>query len=504
MSELIGGMTKPSWRFQQREIVLATIATAATIILPAHAELNVLPETITIAGNRTDQVSTTLTFSDSDGIATLRTAVSDLRRADGAALIPAGKIVIDPAEIAVPADAPAQITIAVDLADASANGEFTGSLYLYRQGGRQVVPLMVRIKAAPLWPWVVMMAGVLLGTGLSFYRAEGQQRDEIVVKIGRLNKKIEAEGDDLDENYKASIDVKIEAAFSALEDKDWKTADAEVRLAKQRMDTWRSLKPDWLAQLEFGEQEVGKRFCNLDESTRKTLYMVQVKQDLEAVYRRLRMGQTTTPQTLSNEFSVVSNQIADFNEGWELIQDLLIRVSDNLSGTEGQFWKKELEQFEARLSNLKPTPESYQTWRKELNAQKDKLVDVIRQAQEKADIAHAAEHGTNDRLLRQRAVADRLPAPLRMVMVPTVSGAAPPPTPEQARDNLIWAGRITRTVSILLLAGVGMVELYSSRPTFGAAPLRDYFALLAWGFGAEVTRESVAKATRDMGLPSAK
>ncbi|MGF1517916.1 MAG: hypothetical protein ACFCVB_08940 [Nodosilinea sp.] len=495
-------MAKRFWHFLPRRIVLAAI-TATTIILPAHAELNVSPETITIAGNRTDQISTTLTFSDSDGISTLQTAVSDLRRADGAALIPANRIVIDPPEIAVPADAPAQITIAVNLADASANGEFTGSLYLYYQGGRQIVPLLVKIKAAPLWPWVAMIVGVLLGIGLSLYRADGQQRDEILVKIGQLNKKIEAEGDDLDENYKASIDVKIDKAFSAIEDKNWEAADAELRLAKQRMDTWRSLKLDWLAQLKFGKQEVAQRLCDLNKETQKTSYMVQVKQDLEAVYRRLSMGQTTTPETLRNEFSAVNNQIADFNEGWELVQDLLTRVSDHLSGTEEQFWNKELEQFEARLSNLKPTPESYQTWRKELNAQKDKLVGAIRQAQEKAAMANEAEHGTKDGL-RQRVVADRLPAPLRMVLAPTVSGADSTPTPEQARDNLIWAGRITRTVSILLLAGVGMVELYSNSSTFGAAPLRDYFALLAWGFGAEVTRESVAKATRGMGLPSAK
>jgi len=56
------------------------VATAATNILPVWAELNVSPETITLAGTRADQFSTTLTFRDSDGIPVLQSAVSDLRR----------------------------------------------------------------------------------------------------------------------------------------------------------------------------------------------------------------------------------------------------------------------------------------------------------------------------------------------------------------------------------------------------------------------------------------
>ncbi|NEQ34316.1 MAG: hypothetical protein F6K04_25580 [Leptolyngbya sp. SIO4C5] len=49
-----------------------------------------------------------------------------------------------------------------------------------------------------------------------------------------------------------------------------------------------------------------------------------------------------------------------------------------------------------------------------------------------------------------------------------------------------------------------MTELYGSNPTFGAEPLRDYLALLAWGFGAELTRESVVSATQNLGLPLTK
>lgn len=256
-------MAKGSWHFLLRRIVLATI-TAAAIILPAHAELNVSPEALIIAGNRTDEISTTLTFSDSEGISNLRTAVSDLRSADGSALIPADQIEIDPPEIAVPADAPAQVTLAVDLADASANGEFTGSLYLYRQGGRQVVPLIVRIKAAPLWPWVVMIAGVLLGTGLSFYRAEGRSRDEIIVQVGRLRTQMRGDAE-LDKDYQASIESELVDVESAIEDKDWEAVKAETLEAKTLWNRWRKGREDWIAQLQDGKKMIAENLSGAEK-----------------------------------------------------------------------------------------------------------------------------------------------------------------------------------------------------------------------------------------------
>ena len=56
-----------------------------------------------------------------------------------------------------------------------------------------------------------------------------------------------------------------------------------------------------------------------------------------------------------------------------------------------------------------------------------------------------------------------------------------------------FAGYLT---TIAFLAGTGFNQLYLQRSTFGADGLRDYFALLAWGFGAEATRSAVTNALR--------
>jgi hypothetical protein len=60
--------------------------------------------------------------------------------------------------------------------------------------------------------------------------------------------------------------------------------------------------------------------------------------------------------------------------------------------------------------------------------------------------------------------------------------------------GFLWA---SYAIAITFLAGAGFNQLYADQPTFGAVPWRDYFSLLAWGFGAEATREAVTSSIRN-------
>lgn len=42
--------------------------------------------------------------------------------------------------------------------------------------------------------------------------------------------------------------------------------------------------------------------------------------------------------------------------------------------------------------------------------------------------------------------------------------------------------------------------MYLQQETFGATPFADYFYLLAWGFGAEASRDAIVKAVESWGL----
>jgi hypothetical protein len=476
---------------------LLAIATAAPLMLPAQAQLNVSPEAISIAGTRADHVSTTLTFSDTEGISVLKTAVSDLRRADGGALIPASSIEIDPSEIEVPADAPAQTTITLDLNAASASGEFAGSLYLYRADGRQIVPLTVRIKAFPLLPWGVMILGVVLGTWLSFYKTEGQARDEIVVQVGRLRSQMRSDPD-LDPDYRAGIDTELVDVESALEDKNWQVAQTEVQEAKQVWIRWRKGREDWIAQIQDGKAVISKYFDDLPATTKSSVYMQGVKDQIDTIFRKLRRGQYETPQALKDDFAEVRRMLAQYQEGEALMSDMKeMRAKADLPRDKEGYWLKEMDLLEQRLHGISPDAESFGNWKENADSAMAGMKQDIDAASKSA--ADAGTRGLTGRSTeRARVFTQNLPPG------PAVSAVLSPEQVAKAGQNLRIFRWVSRIVAITLLAWLGMNELYGGNPTFGAEPLKDYLALLAWGFGAELTRESVVSATQNLGLPLTK
>ncbi|MBD2035175.1 hypothetical protein H6F76_09055 [Leptolyngbya sp. FACHB-321] len=59
-------------------------------------------------------------------------------------------------------------------------------------------------------------------------------------------------------------------------------------------------------------------------------------------------------------------------------------------------------------------------------------------------------------------------------------------------------------IALSFLAGTDFSQLYVDNPTFGANPWKDYFALSAWGFRAEATREAITKVLKGLDLPGLK
>lgn len=67
------------------------------------------------------------------------------------------------------------------------------------------------------------------------------------------------------------------------------------------------------------------------------------------------------------------------------------------------------------------------------------------------------------------------------------------PNPNQRLQIFSIAGYLA---TIAFFAGTGFNQLYLESPTFGANGIKDYFALIAWGFGAEATRNAITNAIR--------
>jgi hypothetical protein len=99
---------------------------------------------------------------------------------------------------------------------------------------------------------------------------------------------------------------------------------------------------------------------------------------------------------------------------------------------------------------------------------------------------------------------------IRSIMI-NLLGAAPSTSllswEEQASSANVRLKVFTVTsyiIAIVFLAGAGFSQLYVDKPTFGDNPWNDYSALMAWGFGAEATRDAVTKVVQGWSLPGLK
>jgi hypothetical protein len=355
--------------------------------------------------------------------------------------------------------------------------------------------MMVRIKAAPLWPWMVMIAGVLLGTGLSIYRAEGRSRDEIIVQVGRLRTQMRGDGD-LDQDYQVSIESELVDVESAVEDKDWAAAKAEALEAKTLWNRWRKGREDWIAQLQDGKKLIAESFESLDEALRSTVYMQGVKDRIDSAYRKLRTGQYETPQTLKDDFSDVRRLLSQYKEGESLMAYLRkMRSEANLPRAREEYWLQQFDYRETNLKNLNPDASSFQAWKSTVEEDKASLEKDI------AELVPVGPAASATRGIAGRSAGEILSQVQPLPPGPAISSVFDPQNQAKADKNLKRFNWVSRVVAIALLAWLGMTELYGSNATFGADPMRDYFTIMAWGFGAELTRESVLRATQDLGLP---
>jgi hypothetical protein len=295
---------------------------------------------------------------------------------------------------------------------------------------------------------------------------------------------------DLHKDFRASIESKLVSVASAIEDKDWDTAKAEVTGAKKLWNRWQEFRDDWIAQLDYGKRLVEENKNDL-EAKPLTIFMQGVKDSIDAVSRKLRAGQYEMPQALSKDFAEIRQQLSFYGRGKAAV-DNLKKHRKKLPESKANFWLGKLEDLQTQLDNSIPDPESRESWQELLSKTQQDLDNEIAttpEASPEADTMIRGRSGMN--------LAEVQQAPL----VPSVSVAATLQRANQAQNNLWWFNQTSRCIAIIFLAWLGMIELYSGKPTFGAEPLRDYFALLAWGFGAEMTRESITRASQNLGVP---
>lgn len=465
---------------------LIVLTTWIALIVGVRAESGVTPtpDQITVAGERGAVEARTLLLQATDPITGLRVISLDLQRADGATVLPAGAI-----RAALPADEIAAgslltIPLTIDLHDVP-SGEFQGRLLVHYHAGALTVPLTVTVKD-PWWlPLPVLFVGVGLGVVVSRYRAQGRPRDQVLMRVGQLRAQMRGDAD-LVEPFQARIEAHLVDVESGLQAENWEGARAAVERAEAVWTRWRKGREDWLAQFAY--------YAELVESLQKepdAPYIQAVRRVLEDTRREA--PEMEGPPKLRKRLDAVARQINRYRRLESQLDELnALRNRLPAEQTEqAEQWRVKTLGFQRRLHDLDPNDEAaYGTLQKEVEEAISELGQQIAQA-DRLESAVTFSKGGRD-----------LGAVVRHLFAP------PPAAREITEEATTGAARRLRCftwasygIVVALLAGAGFGELYVANGTFGANAWGDYFALLAWGFGAEATRAAVTEVVRGWGLP---
>lgn len=439
--------------------------------------VEIVPANLAIASSRGAVETRTLLIQSATPLDEIQVIPLDLNHADGLAVLP--RAVIQPnLSNPRPSESFLSLPITFDFGLALRSGEFSGQLLVsYRQGEeRQVrmIPLTVRIKDRWFVPLLVMVVGVLLGTRVSIYRTQGRPRDEILVRMGQLRSQMRGDGDlSQAPAFLRDLETHLIDADIALQAERWEEARTAIAQAETVWGNWRKGRLDWLAQGAYHD-ELADRI--MQEPT------MEASPYLKTLYQRVDEIMDTAanadPAAVHNQLDRCRQQMNQFLQlqaHLERFQQLV----EELPILEQGGWRSQLEHLTQQLHTLHPEDElPRQTLQQTLENAIAQLEQLVKQ---------------------QGGQPPPIATPNLMIAAPalrtfsTVTAWSGRSINQRARLRLQIFSAGSYAIAVILLAGVGFLELYVNNPTFGATPWTDYFSLLAWGFGAEATRDSVTK-----------
>ncbi|MGC9525022.1 MAG: hypothetical protein ACP5D7_05725 [Limnospira sp.] len=454
---------------------LASLLVPATLLFSggmAGAQ-TVEPERLTISGNRATVQTRQLYIKTDTPIEELQVIPFDVNGTDGVSVFPGSAIA--PGELQPILGKPEEAIVPVEFnfRKAPDSGEFVGTLRLSYAGGQLAVPVTLRVKDHWFFPLLMLVAGTGLGIAVSVYRSQGRPRDEILIRVGQLRVQME---EDPDLEKAAAFASRIQAFLievkMELQDENWEEAKKIIDSAEAIWRRWVMGRLDWLAQFEYSDRLKEK----LNEYDANSTFVRTMNWDLQEVLSSA--PELESPALLREKLEAIAQQINSYVP-----------------------LKEEVKQLQKLIP---PIPDD----------EEKPLAEIIRELDRHIDASTPLEIAT-DTIISEELQKLKLKVgelnPSQWEWVSSLPLISPPPVTrsdsswnQQAQGanvrlkSFIWT---SYAVAVVLLAGAGFSELYVDNTTFGSNPWKDYFALMAWGFGAEATRDAIAKVVQSWGLP---
>ena len=484
-------------RGQKTMMVLLSLALNLVLVAPpvkAEPKVTITPSNLTVVGTKCPVffdcpvLKRRLVLQTNQAIANLQILSLDLDRTDGTTVLQGSAINPILSTTSVEPNQPLTIPVEFNLNDAK-SGEFSGVLLAIHSDGQLVIPIIVRVKDHWLGAIFLLLLGVMVSIGMSAYRTDGRNRDEIVVLVSRIRTQMKADPE-LVKSFQVKINGYLIDVETDLTNKRWDEAKQAVGKAQTTWDKWRKSREDWLALSEFESSLID----SLKNLTPDAPYVQTVGSYLENIKRQT--ADKENPEQLRKELNDLRQQLVRYLGG-EAKLERFDNLRNELTGSAQQEQAlRDISQYlQQELNNLSPTElEAFQRWEQEIDNELKQLDQAIKQ-----QISN--NEAQSNLSINSRGVSSTYPARLPNP-VPDVQPLQL--NPVGSARNLFLFQLLSYTIAIFLLAGAGFRQLYVTQPTFGANLWTDYFALLAWGFGAEATRDAVTKTIREWKLPGLK
>ena len=394
-----------------------------------------------------------------------------------------------------PVVAPLPVTVRVNLQGVRP-GQYSGQLFVVTTAGEVPVNLAVTVKARAFWPFLVLLAGLGLGIGLSTYRKSGRRRDQVLMRIGELHTTMEADpklATTVGIAFRQNIDRVLLDAQVALHAADWAGASGKADAAQALYVTWTKYADDW-ANYSQVVDELAARIKPID-----TPFMRDVRRGLEDAVAAAPTQEDPASLKTSLEklvrYAAENKQADDALVQMKQLIGLLPARLDKQKEVRDAFQEK-LAGYLKVLDSLRPVSDpDYATKFEQLMTGVGADINEIKGALETTSTARKAGDQEGE------DVSSYGVNPLAAMAVPPVGQPIGKPEADKAMRNLRWFWIGSYAVALTLLALAGFNELYVTKLTFGATPWADYAALLAWGFGAEATRAAVTEVVRNWEIP---
>ena len=477
-------------RFYRNPLILAiaTLLLFASFVKAQEIQLKVEPEKLTIAGTNRDKIKRTLFLTANKPIspANLKISFRELNPVndEGTFFPNTAQTAVSQAEQS--SELEYLVPLEFDLSQSTSKGEFFGNIVVrYRQNlgnTTQVIlfPVTVKIRSSWYLPLLTIVFGTLIGMGLSWYRSKGRPRDEILVRVGRLRTWMGKDPQfDRSRGFKSQIEYHLSNVRSAVQEERWSDAESYLTSAKTVWQKWHQGKTLLIPQLDYA-LELEQTVADLDPQQpfkNQILYKIteQVEQapDLDST-EQLRINLNEVAAKI-NSYHQLKIQLEQVNK----LGDELAKVFPNGA----KEWQPKLKDWQRQFNSL--------TIEDDLDNLLVELKNAALEINEAIPRGRGSAADKNITVVADEQIVEDAPTNIALHLNKGF---------QQANLNLKIFASVSYIVALILLIGAGFNEMYLKNETFGERPFGDYFSLLAWGFGAEASREAIANAVAGWGL----